>query len=66
MAKLNRQPRHTSQPWTTQQRITLSRSWAFISAAEADRLEQAAGSDEWTPEKLIQMSNSMGLFYTGL
>ncbi|WP_416676032.1 hypothetical protein [Egbenema bharatensis] len=64
MAKFKRQSRH-SQPWTTQQHITLSRSWAFISAADFDRLE-AMAPDEWTSEKLIQMSNSRGLFYTGL
>ncbi len=66
MAKSNRQPRHTSQPWTTQQRIDLSRSMSFVTSAEFDRLEAMIDSDEWTPEKLIQMSNSMGLFYTGL
>lgn len=65
MAHFNRRSNRSSQTWTTQQYLDTSRSWAFVAGGEFERAE-AAGSDEWTPEKLIRMSNSLGLFYTGL
>jgi hypothetical protein len=65
-----------SQPWTTQQLLALSQSWAFVALDQFDQrsLKQSANlpsqpnarSDEWSADKFIQMSNHVGLFYTGL
>jgi hypothetical protein len=68
----NRPTDRASQPWTTEQLLALSQSWAFVAL---DQLEQRptnppsqpkAPSDEWSSDQFIQMSNHIGLFYTGL